>query len=100
MVGISETSSARNTTNSINPSITGSQADIKTNDIKETTEDTSNSAKTGTTANNNAEETEQEESSNSNIQRTLAHAVLSNTGSVKLSDAPGQNTSESAQYGA
>lgn len=99
MVGISE-SSARSNTNSTDQSIPGSQTYDRINDIKETTEDTSNSVKTGTTANNNAEETEQEESSNSDIQRTLAHAVLSNTGSVKLSDAPGQNESASAQYGA
>ncbi len=100
MVGISETSSARDTTNSTDQSITKSQAYDKINDIKETTEDTSNSSKTGTTANDNAEETEQEEASNSDTQRTLARAVLSNAVSVKLEDAPGQNPSESAQYGA
>ncbi len=102
MVGISETSSPRNTTNSINQSITGSQADIKINDIETTTEDTSNSAKTGTIASYNADKTEQKEvfDTDPDTQKALARAIIAHGGSVKLGDTPAQNPSESAQYGA
>ena len=61
MVGLNAFSGARDTANSTDQSITGSQSYDKINDIKTTTENTSNSAKTGTTANYNADKTEQKE---------------------------------------
>lgn len=101
MAGIDAFSGARSTTNSIDQSIAGSQASVKIDDIKTTTTNFVDTTKTGTIANYNEKETEQEVAieTDPDVQKALARAVISHGGSVKLSDTPAQNPSESAQYG-
>ena len=102
MAGVDAFSGARSTTNSTDQSITGSQADVRIDDVIATTASTVDITKPDAPAyyNNQQDEKEVAIETDPDVQKALARAVISNSGSVKLGDAPNQNPSGSAQYGA
>ena len=70
--------------------ISNTPASIKSEHVKDTTEGAVDITKPGTIANYNDQETEKEVAieTDPDVQKALARAVISNSGSVKLGDAP------------
>lgn len=64
MAGVDAFSGARSTTNSTDQSITGSQADVRIDDVIATTEDATNAVLPGTAAHDEAESIETAETKN------------------------------------